>query len=294
MLLAHGGPNALDDVPAFLEKVRGGRPCSEELVDDVREKYRLIGGASPLPDITRRTAEKLGNVCGLPAYVGMLHWHPWLEDTISQMVADGVSRAFVICLVPHFSECSVGRYRRRTASAADEQGLAFDFVDSWHTAPPYIQGLADSIEAARNELGCEAGAHAHVIFSAHSLPKAALPPGDPYELQLRETASLVTGKLGLPEDGWSVAYQSASGPQQDWLGPPVDGLLQELSERGVDRVVICPLGWLADQVEILHDLDIVLKQKAGRLGVALARTPLLNDGPAVIDSLAGLVERWAA
>ena len=294
MLLAHGGPTSIEDIPAFLAQVRGGRPCSQELVDQVREKYCLIGGCSPLPEITRRTAEKLEKACGLPVYVGMLHWHPFLEDALPQMVSDGVSRALVICLVPQFSECSVGRYHRRTASAAEELGLAFDFVDSWCASPPYIQGLADSVVAAQNELGCEPGVQPHVIFSAHSLPKAALPAGDPYELQLRGTAEQVAGKLGLPQEGWSLAYQSASGPGQEWLGPTVDALVAELAERGASQAVVCPFGFLADQVEILYDLDVVLKQKAGDVGIALARTPLLNDGPAVIDSLNLLVERWAA
>jgi ferrochelatase len=294
LLLAHGGPSSLEDLPAFLQQVRGGRPCSEELVDAVREKYRFIGGASPLPDITRSTAKKLEKVCGLPVYVGMLHWHPLLEDAIPQMVQDGVSRALVICLVPHFSECSVGRYHQRTASAAAGPGLAFDFVDSWHTSPPYIEGLANSIVASWGELGREPGVQTHVIFSAHSLPKAALSPGDPYELQLRETADLVAGRLGLSLEGWSLAYQSVSGPGQDWLGPSVDEVIFELVERGISQAVLCPFGFLADQVEILYDLDVVTKQKAGDLGIAVARTPLLNDGSAVIDSLAMLVERWAA
>ncbi len=156
LLLAHGGPSSLEDVPAFLEQVREGRPYSERLLDEVRERYRFIGGASPLPEITRRAARKLEKACGLPVYVGMLHWRPLLEDAVPQMVLDGVSRALVICLVPHFSECSVGRYRRRTAAAADGRGLAFDFVDSWHTLPPYVEGLADSIVASRKELGCRA------------------------------------------------------------------------------------------------------------------------------------------
>jgi protoporphyrin/coproporphyrin ferrochelatase len=293
-LLAHGGPTSIEDIPAFLAQVRGGRPCSQELVDQVREKYCLIGGCSPLPEITRRTAEKLEKACGLPVYVGMLHWHPFLEDALPQMVLDGVSRALVICLVPQFSECSVGRYHRRTASAAKELGLAFDFVDSWCASPPYIQGLADSVVAAQNELGCEPGSQPHVIFSAHSLPKAALPTGDPYELQLRGTAEQVADKLGLPQEGWSLAYQSASGPGQEWLGPTVDALVAELAERGASQAVVCPFGFLADQVEILYDLDVVLKQKAGDAGIALARTPLLNDGPAVIDSLNLLVDRWVA
>jgi ferrochelatase len=292
LLLAHGGPSSLGDIPAFLEQVRGGRPFPDELVDEVRERYRLIGGASPLPDITRRAARKLEKACGLPVHVGMLHWHPFLEDAIPQMVLEGISRALVICLVPHFCECSVGRYHRRAASAADGRGLALDLIDSWHTLPPYVEGLADSIVDSWGELGCGPGDQTHVIFSAHSLPKAALPPGDPYELQLRETADRVAGRLGLPQGGWTVAYQSVSGPGQDWLGPSVDEVVLDLSERGICRAVLCPFGFVADQVEILYDLDVVMKQKAGDLGIAIARAPLLNDGPALVDSLALLVDRW--
>jgi ferrochelatase len=294
LLLAHGGPSSLEDLPAFLEQVRGGRPCSEEMIDEVRERYRFIGGASPLPDITRRAAGKLEEACGLRTYFGMLHWHPLLEDTIFQMVLDGVSDALMICLVPHFSECSVERYQRRTVSAANGRGVAFTLIDSWHTLPPYIEGLADSITASWEELGCEPGVHTHVIFSAHSLPKAAFAPSDPYEPQLRETATLVAGRLGLSQDGWSLAYQSVSGRAQDWLGPSVDEIILGLSERGVSHVVLCPFGFVADQVEILYDLDVVTKQKARDLGIAVARTPLLNDGPALIDSLDLLVERWKA
>jgi protoporphyrin/coproporphyrin ferrochelatase len=294
LLLAHGGPGSLEEIPAFLEKVRGGRPCSEELVSEVRERYRAIGGASPLPDITRSTAKKLEDECGLPVYTAMLHWQPFVEDVIPQMVLDGISKALVICLVPQYSEASIGRYRRRTAAAARDLGLAFDFVDSWHTSPPYIAGLADSVLVSQRELGDDTGIPPYVIFSAHSLPKAALSAGDPYESQLRETAKRVAAALGLAEGGWSVAFQSVSGPGQDWLGPSVDELISELSACGVSQVVLCPFGFLADQVEILYDLDVVSKRKAADLGVAVARTPLLNDGPAVIDSLALLVEEWAA
>ena len=294
LLLAHGGPSSLEEIPAFLEQVRGSRLRSEELLGKVLEKYAFIGGASPLPDIARRAASKLEKACGLPVYVGMLHWHPFLEDAILQMVLDGVSRALAVCLVPHFSEFSVGRYHRRTAAAANERGLAFDFVDSWHTLPPYIGGLADSIVASCKELGFDPGAQTYVIFSAHSLPKAALPPGDPYELQLRETADRVAARLGLPQEGWSVAYQSAAGNGQRWLGPSVDEIILDLSERGISQAVLCPFGFVADQVEILYDMDVVMKQKAADLGIALGRAPLLNDGSALIDSLALLVERWEA
>jgi ferrochelatase len=294
LLLAHGGPHSLEEVPAFLEEIRGGRPLPEETIDRVREKYRFIGGASPLPEITRSVASKLENACGLPVYVGMLHWHPLLENAVSQMALDGISNALVICLVPQFSGFGVGRYRRRTAAAAAEAGLAFDFIDSWHTLPPYVEGLAGSISASWRELGCDPGEHAHVVFSAHSLPTAALPPADPYQLQLGETAALVAERLGLSPDEWTVAYQSASGNGQRWLGPSVDEVIRELSERDVDQAVLCPCGFLADQVEILYDLDVVMKEKAGDLGVELVRAPLLNDGPALIESLALLVDGWNA
>ena len=222
----------------------------------------------------------------------MLHWHPFLEDAIPQMARDGVSRALVVCLVPHFSECSVGRYQRRAVSAANGSGVAFDLVDSWHNLPPYLEGLADSVLASRKQLTSTPGVRVHVIFSAHSLPKAALPPGDPYELQLRETAGMVAKGLGLPHEDWTVAYQSASGPRQEWLGPSVDEVILDLAERSIRQVVLCPFGFVADQVEILYDLDVVMKEKARDLGITVARTPLLNDGPALIDSLSLLVERW--
>ncbi len=292
LLLAHGGPSSLEDVPAFLEQVRGGRPCSDKLLDEVRERYRSIGGSSPLPNITFRAAAKLQEVCTLPVYTGMLHWHPFLEDVIPHMVDDGISRALVICLAPHYSSASIGRYRLRTDAAANRAALAFDFVDSWHTLPPYVEGLADSILASWEALGCAPGAKTHVIFSAHSLPKAALHDGDPYESQLRETAALVAQRLELPQGGWSLGYQSVSGPEREWLGPSVGEVIRELVGRGELQVVLCPFGFIADQVEILYDVDVVLKQEAADLGVRLARAPLLNDSAGLVDSLALLVERW--
>ena len=292
LLLAHGGPSSLEDIPAFLDRIRGGRPCPQQVIDEVVEKYRSIGGASPLPGITMSAAGKLREACGLPVYVGMLHWTPLLEDTITRMVADGISKALAICLVPHYSECSVGRYRQRTSSAAEKQGMAFDFVESWNTLPPYVEGLAESIVSSQANLASPPGSHAHVVFSAHSLPRAALPPNDPYETQLSETAEIVAAKLGLSQEVWTLAYQSVSGPGQEWLGPSVDEVLERLAGRGVRDVVLCPFGFVADQPEILYDLDVVTKRRAGELGIAMVRTHLLNDGPALIDSLSLLVEGW--
>ncbi len=295
LLLAHGGPHSLEDVPAFLESVRGGRPTPDALATEVQERYRLIGGASPLPGITRRVAAALESACGLPVYVGMLYWHPFLEETIAQMAGEGIASALAICLVPQFSERSVGRYRHRALAAAEGLGLQLDFVESWHVAPPYVAALAASIDAARKELGSRRSdpeAQTHLIFTAHSLPRAALPAGDPYESQLRETAMRVAERLGLSADDWTLAYQSASGPAGDWLGPAVDDVVRDLSERGITHVAICALGFVADQVEILYDLDIATRSRAQQLGVTVARAQLLNDGPGLIDSLTLLVNRW--
>jgi ferrochelatase len=245
-----------------------------------------------LPEITQRTARKLEEASGLPTYVGMLHWHPLLEDTMAQMAAENVRQVLVICLVPHFSACGVGRYRRRVTAAAEQRGLAFTFVDDWHAQPAYLQGLADSVVAAWEELGCAAGERTDIIFSAHSLPKAAIPAGDPYETQLRETAELVAARLGLPAERWTVAFQSASGPHEAWLGPLVEDVVLDLARRGITMAVVCPYGYIANQVEVLYDLDVVAKRQAGEVGVRLARAPLLNDGPAVIDSLTELVAQW--
>ena len=290
-MLAYGGPDSLEELPAFLAEVRGGRPYTDDFLAAVTERYRSIGGASPMPRIVRNVAEKLGQRCGLPAYVGMLHSSPSIEDAVERMTRDGVSQAIALCMAPHYSAASIGRYQRRVAGAAEARGLPFTLVEHWHTAEPYLQGLAASIQEACAAL--ESGrALPHVVFSAHSLPKAALPAGDPYEVQLRETAGLVASQLGIGDDGWTLSFQSISGPADEWLGPSVEEIVRARAERGEDHVVVCPCGFLADQVEVLHDLDIALKQTAAGLGVTLLRTPLLNDRPAVIDGLAGLVERW--
>jgi protoporphyrin/coproporphyrin ferrochelatase len=246
-----------------------------------------------MPGIVQRTAGKLAQACGLPTYVGMLHWSPTIEETTARMAGDGVSEALAICMTPHYSAASIGRYERRVAAAADACGVSFEVVQDWHTAAPYVDGVAESIRESAGDPSGPAGPP-HVVFTAHSLPKAALAPDDPYEARLRETAALVAGKLGISAEGWTLAFQSISGPEDDWLGPSVAQIVSERAERGEDRLVVCPFGFLADQVEVLYDLDIALKQKAAGLGVTILRAPLLNDGPAVIDSLTSLVERWQA
>ena len=291
LLLAHGGPGSLDDIPSFLEHVRS-RPSPASLIAEVTERYRLIGGSSPLPRITYSTAKKLAKTCGLPVYVGMRTWKPFIEDAIAQMAADGVREGLAICLSPHYSACSTGEYHRRVLAAAAASGISFELVDSWHTLSPYVEGLAQDTGAVLGTLDPARRQLAHVVFSAHSLPVSALGPGDPYVDQLRETAELVAERLCLPAQRWTLAYQGANRSHSEWLGPSVEEVVLALADTGCRDVVLCPFGFVADQLEVLYDLDVVLQETARERGVVLKRAPLLNDHPPLIEALVMLVRGW--
>ena len=270
-----------------------GRPPSAEAVERVAERYRRIGGGSPAPEFARSIARKLECACGHPVYAAMLYWHPLVEEVVSQMAADGISQALVVCLVPHFSHAGVGKYQRRTVAAAESAGLAADLIDSWHASAGYINALAGSIVSAESSRG-GGPRPAHVIFTAHSLPKAVMEPDDPYEGQLLETSALVAGRLGLRREEWTLAFQSAVGPRGQWLGPAVQDVVASLASGGTHRVIICPIGFVLDQVETLYDLDVALKEEAEGLGVDLVRVTALNDSDELVGTLARLVRAWAA
>lgn len=289
LLLAYGGPAQLADVPAYLADIRGGRPTPPALVEEFTERYRLIGGRSPLLDITRSLADRLQQKLGLPVYIGMRHWHPYIKETIAQMGALGVARATVICLAPHYSKMSIGAYRQRLdeALAAAGTAMAIDFVDSWHLQPEYLAGLA---ARARQALARFAEPdRVQVVFTAHSLPAAIIEQGDPYDEQIRATAAAVAGMLGLPADRWLLAYQSAGRRGERWLGPAVEEVVSTQAQGGVRDLLIAPVGFVMDHVEVLYDLDIELQQAAVEAGAHVERTPMLNDGPELVDALASIV-----
>lgn len=299
LLMAHGGPSCLEEVPTFL-KMMSGRDPSEEAVLRATERYRRIGGGSPAPGLARSIAAKLERACGLPVYMGMLHCPPLIEEVVPQMVADKVSKVLAICLVPHFSRLGVGKYQSRATAALSSQMVEIDCIDSWHTETGYVDALADSLRAARAALSPvrSDSTHGlqlpHVIFTAHSLPKVAVIAGDPYESQLLETAGLVAARLGLESGGWTLAYQSAVGRRDRWLGPSVEEALESLASQGVRQVIVCPFGFVLDQVEILYDIDVLLQGLAQGLGVELVRTATMNDGAPLVEVLAGLAREWSA
>lgn len=289
LLLAYGGPNSPADIPAYLADIRGGRPTPAALLAEITRRYELIGGRSPLLEITRRVADKLAAAVGLPVYVGMRHWHPFIRETVAQMAADGVRRCTAICLAPHYSRLSIGAYRARLDEALAVAGhaMAVDFVASWHTVPAYLDGLAANVRATLARF--EQPTAAKVIFTAHSLPAAILAEGDPYDRQLAETARLVAARLELPEDHWTRCYQSAAQAGMPWLGPQIEEVVSGLAAAGERNLVVAAIGFIADHVEILYDLDIGLQAIAGRCSARVERTPMLNDTPPLIAALAEIV-----
>jgi ferrochelatase len=290
LLLAYGGPESLEDIPAYLLDIRGGRETPQHLIDEITDRYRQIGGCSPLLAITQSAASKLNERLGVPVYVGMRHWTPYIRDVVSQMVEDGVRRIVAICMAPHYSMMSIGTYRARLdeALAGHDARVEVDFVESWGTQQDYLRGLAANVQAALARFPAAAGDAVKVVFTAHSLPAFILERGDPYDAQLRETAQLLAGALDLPADRWTFAYQSAAQTGTPWLGPQIEELIPTLAAEGERNLLIAPIGFIADHVEVLYDLDIGVQQIAHEAGVRVERPAMLNDSAPLVDALASL------
>lgn len=290
LLLAYGGPDSLDDIPAYLLDIRGGRETPQHLIDKITNRYDQIGGYSPLLQITTSAAAKLSKATGLPVYVGMRHWAPFIPDVVAQMAAQGVQRARVICMAPHYSRMSIGAYRRRLkeALAALDEPFEIEFIPNWHTNDAYLEGIAANVRQTLARFPVEAQSSVHVVFSAHSLPESIVEQGDPYDAQLHETAALLAERLALPADRWSFVYQSAAQTGVPWLGPQIEDYIAELAAQGVRDALIAPIGFIADHVEVLYDLDIGVRQIAETCGIHVERTPMLNDSQALVATLAEL------
>jgi ferrochelatase len=293
LLLAYGGPESLEDIPEYLLDIRGGRETPEALVEEITEHYRAIGGRSPLLEITQSAADKLSKRVELPVYVGMRHWHPLVQDVVPQMVGDGVQRIVAICMAPHYSSMSVGAYRKRLEEALTDAELESEpelaFVNSWHTEPHYLAGIVQNVRETLERFPARERDQVMVIFTAHSLPVSILEHGDPYDRQLHETANLLAAELDLAEDRWAFSYQSAAQTGVPWLGPQVEDVVTQLAEAGQRDLLIAPIGFIADHVEILYDIDVKVQGLAGAFAAHVERTPMLNDAPELIQALAALV-----
>lgn len=287
LVMAYGGPNNLDEVEPYLLDVRGYRPTAPEIVHEVRERYKLIGGRSPILEQTQAQAAALQAALGggtFKTFVGMRHWHPYLKDTLAQMQTQGIERAVGLVMAPHYSRLSIGAYYKKIEEAQSPIEVAR--IERWHLLPGYLDALADRVQAALRKFPAEVRADVPIIFSAHSLPERIRSWNDPYPDELHATVAAVMERLGPhPHE---FAFQSAAISNEPWLGPDVGTALDRLAAEGQRQALIAPIGFVVEHVEILYDIDIVYQQQAKRLDLHLERIEMLGSAPLVMNGLAEL------
>lgn len=286
LLLAHGSPESADEIPEYLHRVTSGRPLPPQVVEEIAHRYQLVG-FSPLTCWTMKQRDQLAQELGLPVYMGMRNWKPFIADTLLKMREDGVEHAIVICMAPQNSRTSVGLYRRAVESDG-KLPFTFDFVESWHDQPMLVKAFAENLSAGWRAASREAGYDLPIIFTAHSVPERTISAGDPYQQQAHETAEQVARQAGLKESSWTFAFQSQGMSGGPWIGPTVEDTITGLKQQGATGVFIDPIGFLCDHVEVLYDIDIAFRQFAEKLGMRLWRAESLNDSPRLTAALAGI------
>jgi ferrochelatase len=298
LLTAVGGPNSLDEVGPFLLDIRGGRSTSEKLIDEFRERYRQIGGKSPLLDISRAQGKALedrlnGDAGAYRCFVGMRNWRPYIRDVLPEVVRDGLERLVVLPLTPYFSRLSVGAYFTAVKVALPTLSRLPDvaYIESWNTEPALVRMFAAKVQLSLDRLAKRGFRDPVVVFTAHSLPKKLMDEGDPYERELSETMALILERL--PPLGARMAWQSAGRTEEAWLGPPLEEVLEEIGDAGEKSVLVVPFGFVSDHLEILYDVDIEARAFAAERGVHLERTESPNTDPGFIDAMAGAVRSVA-
>jgi protoporphyrin/coproporphyrin ferrochelatase len=282
LLMAHGTPSSMDEMPEYLRLVRGGRPPSPELVAEMRHNYEAIGGKSPLTDLTLAQGAALAKRVGpdVPVAVGMRNWKPFLKDAIAELVAMGVTRIIGIPLAPQFSTLSVSKYFD-AVRAALPAGVTVDPIHSFFDHPLLLEAFAERVRAARPH------ADEEVIFTAHSLPVRVIESGDPYASEVAGTARGVAERAGVPQ--YQSAFQSAGRTPEPWVGPDISELIRKRVATGATRFLVVPVGFVCDHTEILFDIDVQAQATARGLGATLRRTESLNTSPTFISALESLV-----
>jgi ferrochelatase len=306
LLLAHGTPDALDEIPEYLRNVTSGRALPQAAIDEITHRYSLIG-KSPLTDITLAQARLLERHIGVPVYVGMRNWKPYIAAAVQQMRERGISAVAAICLAPQNSRTSVGLYRRAVLAEAGND-LALDFTEGWAEHPLLIEAFAKRLRTSYRALTAELGHAVPVLFTAHSVPcrtiqstspdtnpqtTAADQGSDPYAIEAKRTATLVAAQLGidgLRDTDWLFAFQSQGISGGPWIGPTVEDTLTALRQAGHTAVIIHPVGFLCDHIEILYDIDIGFREFGERLGLRVERPESLNESPTLTRALADLVQ----
>ena len=298
MIMAYGGPDNLDDVRPYLLDVRNYRPTSDHIVDEITERYKLIGGRSPIRELTNAEAAGIEAALNEQAepgetwkvWVGMRHWHPFIKDTLAEMEAAGVTETVGLVMAPHYSKMSIGAYFKRAAEAGSS--IRIDEIESWNLLPGYLDALEDRIKDALEKFPQSERGPVPIIFTAHSLPESIRTWDDPYERELQATVVALRERFPLQPTEW--AYQSAAMTPDPWLGPDAGEVIARLHAEGVKNVLICPIGFICEHVEILFDIDVEFRAQAEELGMHLERIEMLNDHPTLLSGLAGLVREHVA
>ncbi len=310
LLLAHGTPETVEQIPEYLRNVVSGRPMPQVVVEEIQHRYSLIG-KSPLTEITMEQArlvekELASGGDAVPVYVGMRNWRPYIPEVVKQMRADGIEEAAVICLAPQNSRTSVGLYRR--AVEAESAGMRIDFTTGWADHPLLAEAFAERLRPALSKLSAEVGAPVPVLFTAHSVPCRTVQtpaasegqprhwPGegaDPYAQDAKHTAELVAERV--PEiQRWWFAFQSQGASGGPWIGPTVESTLDSIAAEGVKTLVLQPIGFLCDHVEILFDVDRLFREYAANIGIRLERPESLNASPTLALAVADLSRKGLA
>jgi ferrochelatase len=293
LLIAHGTPERVEEIPAYLANVTSGRPLPPEVVKEIQHRYSLIGH-SPLTEITMQQAARVSRELGVPAYVGMRNWKPYIHETVQQMSADGVTHAVAICLAPHNSRTSVGLYRRAVAGETGKAPFTVDFVNEWHAEPLLIRAFSEKLRDGWSRACLEANVPVPVLFTAHSVPTRTIEDGDDYERQTRETAELVAASIPELDGNWRFAFQSQGASGGAWLGPTVESVIEELAAAGHKHLFVQPIGFVCDHVEVLYDVDIAFKNFAASKGITLSRAESLNDSVLFAQAVAQLARKRLA
>ncbi len=295
LLLAHGTPETLDQIPQYLRNITGGRLLPDAAIEEIRHRYSLIG-QSPLTRLTLEQGSLLQDSLRIPVYVGMRNWNPYIADVVRRMRGDGIASAVVICLAPQNSRTSVGLYRSATL-AASGNAIEIDFIEGWADHPKLAEAFAEQLEPMWQNASAKAACSVPVLFTAHSVPCKTIISGeassgpDPYPVEAKRTAGNVAAllaRVGLTAEDWFFAFQSQGISGGPWIGPTVEDTLTALRQQGHRSVVIQAIGFLCDHVEILYDIDIGFREFAAGIGLEVTRAPSLNDSPVLTATLADL------
>ncbi len=302
LVMAYGGPDSLDDIEPYLMDVRGGRAVSPELVAEMRERYRIIGGRSPILERTQAQSDRLqqaldvsNNGTSFRCFVGMRHWTPRIGTALKAMSQAGISRAIGVVMAPHYSRMSIGAYFAKATEANSPVEVLP--IERWHLLPELIDALADRVVSTLSQFATDIRNDVQLIFTAHSLPERILEWGDPYPDELQATVGAVVERLRGRADAVTnrheFAYQSAATTNEPWLGPDAGEVITRLHNEGRPGALVVPVGFTSDHVEILYDIDVEYARLAQRLPFKLERIPMLNDEPRTMAGIAGLVRQLA-